>query len=297
RLLLLTVRVPLPILNRPLRVWESAVIGLQAPTYLLLVIPGGIYATAYRAVGLFARGAMIGNIFRLPGLGPSGGVLLLAANPSLFALATFGMSVAVTGFIGLDIRRVIPHSRGIHLGLAAAKRGCSRLGGGSWHFWLISLAQAVNQQGVVLVVAGALTPEAVAIYTAHRTLANIPGFVGSLVQGPMLPEFSAFWARNELAELRRWALSAIRFVVVTSGVAGFTIWVSASTAYPLWTGRHLPLQSVLLAVLVSQAILSAGWRTSIWGLLAANRHRAVAAWSLGNALVTLALTAFLCSKL
>jgi len=50
-------------------------------------------------------------------------------------------------------------------------------------------------------------------------------------------------------------------------------------------------------VLVTQAILSAGWTTSVWSLLAANRHRAVAAWSLANALVALALAAILSRRM
>lgn len=295
--LLLAIRVPLPILNRPLQVWEASVIGLQAPMYVLLTIPGGIYATAYRAVGMFTRGAMIGNVFRLGGFAVSAGLLLLSATPPIYALALCGVGAALTGFIGWDIRRAIPQSRGIQLSLAAARKGCSRLGGGSWHFWTISVAQAINQQGIVLIVAGALTPEAVAIYTTHRTLANISGFVGSLVQGPMLPEFSAFWARNELEQLRRWALSSIRFVIVASGISALALWIAGPVVYPLWTGRHLSLQPVLLAVLVTQAILSAGWTTSVWSLLAANRHRAVAAWSLANALVALALAAILSRRM
>lgn len=287
-LLLFAVRIPLPILDRPLQVWEAWVIGLQTPTYALLAIPGGIYATAYRAVGMFTRGAMVGNLFRLGGIAVSIGFLLLSASPPIYAWAMFGVGAALTGFIGWDVRRVVPQSHPIKIGLAAARQGWSRLGGGSWYFWIISVAQALNQQGIVLIIAGALTPEAVAIYTTHRTLANIPAFVSSFVQGPMLPEFSGFWARNELEQLRRWALSVIRVVVVVSGIAGFTLWISCPLVYPLWTGRHLQLQPVLLAVFVTQAILSAGWTTSVWSLLAANRHRAVAAWSLANALVALA---------
>jgi O-antigen/teichoic acid export membrane protein len=292
-LLLFAVRVPVPILGRPLQVWEAWVIGLQAPTYVLLIIPGGIYATAYRAVGMFTRGTMIGNGFRLGGIAVSTGFLLLSASPAMYALAMSGVGATLTGFISWDIRRVIPQSRGIRIGPASARKGWSRLGAGSWHFWIISVAQAINQQGIVLIIAGTLTPEAVAIYATHRTLANIPAFVGSLVQGPMLPELSGFWARNELEQLRRWALSAIRIVVVASGIAALALWVAGPVVYPLWTGRHLSLQPALLAVLISQAILSAGWTTSVWSLLAANHHRAVAAWSFANALVALTLAAIL----
>src|SRR5262249_52269263 len=46
------------------------------------------------------------------------------------------------------------------------------------------------------------------------------------------------------------------------------------------------VRPTLLALLVFQGVLAAGWSTASWPLLAANRHDEVAKWSLLNSLLT-----------
>jgi O-antigen/teichoic acid export membrane protein len=272
------------------------VAGSQAFLFLLLSIPGGVYATVYRAVGMFTRGAMVGNVFRLVTVGVSAALLLSSAGPVVFALGTLGVSAALTGYIVFDTRRVIPESRKLVIGLGPAIRGWSRLAGGAWHFWLIAVAQAINQQGIVLIIAGVLTPEAVAVYTTHRTLASIPGYVSALVQGPVMPELSALWAKKRMEELRHWALGAVRLVVVATGIGGLAVWVATPLIYRAWTNKRLEVAPFLLGLLICQAVLAAGWSTSVWSMLAANRHRTVARWWLANAGVTLALAGLFTSR-
>src|SRR5262249_7504831 len=135
------------------------------------------------------------------------------------------------------------------------------------------------------------------LYTTHRTLASIPGYVRLLLEGPVVPELSTLWAKRQIEDLRRWALRAVRVVVFVTSVSGLAVWVAAPVLYPVWTGRQLNVQPLLLAILIGQAILGAGWRSSVWSMLAVNRHRALARWWLANAVVTLGLTGFLTPRL
>lgn len=291
-LLLGFLRFPLPGLGRPLETWEAWVLGLLGANLLILSIPGGVYVTAYRASGLFARGAMVGNMVRGLSIGVSVGLLSRSVRPEIYAAGMLGMGALLTAVIVWDMRRCIPGCRGLRMSIAETRKGWDYLGG-AIYFWLIAVAQAARQQGVLLVLAAVASPAVVALYATHRTLANIPNYAGVLLQGPLLPELSFLWAQKHLSDLCRATFMAIKTVILVTGVLAIFLWLCVPLIYPVWTGRHLQVQPLLLGLLLIQGVLAAGWATSSWGLLAVNHHRPLAFWSLGNAAVTIGLAVWL----
>jgi len=293
--LLVAFKVPLPGLARPLVAWEVWVLALLGVNCLLLSIPGGVYVTAYRATGLFVRGAMMGNVVRFLGIGLSVGLLWASAGLEVYALSVLGTGLVLTSIIIWDTRRCIPECRSVDVSLAAGLRGSTHLRG-AIYFWLLALAQTVKQQGVILILAAAATPAVVSLYATHRTIANIPGYFPVLVLGPLMPEFSFLWAQDRLSDLCRATFSSIRIVVIMTGAAAIFLWLSSPLIYNVWTSGRFELEPLLLAVLLVQGVLAAGWATSAWSLLASNRNRSVAMWSLLNAAITISLATFLVRK-
>jgi O-antigen/teichoic acid export membrane protein len=285
-----------PGFGRSLLAWEAWVIALQGVALVLLAIPGGVYATIYRAAGLFSRGAMIGNVFRACGLALSALLLFLRTSPVTFAASSILIGLSLTTFIVLDTRRVLPQCKGIKISPREARAGLSQLGRGASHYWLISLAQMLNQQGVILVIVRVLGSAALPLYVTHKILSNIPGYIGALVQGPAAPELSRLWATGQMDRLSNLALRLIRALIVLTGIGAVVIWLCAPSLYPLWTGRVLAVDSGLLAILLVQAVIAAGWSSASWCLLAANRPQPVAGWSVANGLLTLLLVAWLAAK-
>jgi O-antigen/teichoic acid export membrane protein len=216
-------------------------------------------------------------------------MLTLSVSPRDYATGIFLAGLLSSAAFIWDLRRRIPESRNVRIGLTEARQGWAQLGKDSWHFWVMSLAQTANQNGIVLIVAAMLAPEMVVLYTTHRTLSNVSNFIGTVFQGPLLPEFSRLWAKDQLSELSRSVFLSIRIVVLLTGVAALLIWLSAPLLYSLWTGRHFAVHPLLLAILLIQGLLAAGWLTSGWAMMAANRHRLMAGWFLLNAILTLLL--------
>ncbi len=284
---------PVPGLWRRLHGWEAWVLVLQSASFLIFSVPGGVYATIYRATGLFVRGAMLGNIFRLLELLAGAVALSLSASPPAFAAVFLAVNSLATGVLVWDSRRCIPEACELRLSWTAAKEGWKRLGIGSLQFWSISLARTINAQGLVLVAAAATHPAAVALYSTHRTLANIPANLGAVVQAPVLPELSSLWAQGLSENLQRGAMLSVRVVTWLTGISALAILLSGPVLYPWWTGQRLTIDNTLLAIMLIQALLSAGWATAGWPMLAANRHRGVALCSIGNALLTLLLAVWL----
>ena len=287
-LLFLFLHLPIPGLGRRLQKWEAWVMLWLSVNYLLVTIPGAVYAASFRASGLFALGAMVNNLCLLVGLLFSLELLYLAVDPQAYAGGLLAVGLFNSAAILFVTRRRIPETQCLRISLADARGGMAHRSGALW-FWLISLAQAAMNQGLIMVLAMTTKPLAVALYATHRTVANMSGYAGALLQGPLLPELSFLWAQNRLPELRQTSFLTVRVLVFAVGLAGIGIWLAAPLTYPVWARRRLQLNELLLVVLLVQGVLAAGWSTSSWCVLATNHHRQVAIWSLGNAAITLAL--------
>ena len=292
-LLLALQNVPLPGLGRPLERWEAWVVAILAFNLVLISLPGGIWVTVYRAAGVFARGAMVGNVVRSLGLIALIGLLYAPVTPVVYAAGMSGIGVLLVLAIVWDTRRCIPGCRSVRISLTEARRGWAYLGGGAIDFWLISVAQSINQQGVVLILAASVSPAVVAVYATHRALSNISAYAGILVEGPLIPELSFLWARQRLSELCKTTFIAMKTVLLLTGATAALLWLSAPIIFPLWTGSHIRADPLLLGILLVQGVLQAGWMTSSWSRVAANHHRPLAFWSIANACTTLVLAAWL----
>jgi O-antigen/teichoic acid export membrane protein len=292
-LLAMIPQLPFPGLNRSMNLDERLVILFMSAT-LLISIPGGVYVTAYRATGLFARGTMVGNILRSVGLGLSAGLLYIHASPGIYAAGIFGHGILMTMAVIWDTQRQITQCRGVRISFTYAKEGMSYLGG-SLYFWIMALAGAINQQGVLLLLT-AVSPVAVALFATHRTVAGLLRYISTLLQGPLWPEFSFLWAGKLYPKIERLVVTSTALSMLGSGVVAVLLYLFIPYIYPVWTGKKLDLHIPLLSVLLLQGVLAAGWYTVSWGLMASNQHRQLAVWMLLNALVTIILAALLVGR-
>lgn len=272
---------------------EAVALLLLGANAVIFSVPGGVYATVYRATGQFARGMAIGNVTRVANIG--GSIVLLAAGATPASIAAWLLATAAAGTAALviDSRRVIPECRDIRVTPARAAAGVRRLARGSMHFWLIGAAIEVTQQTVVLILAALASPAAVAAYATHRLLATLPGRLTALAQGPVAPELSFLWARRQHADLTDVSLFATTIVMGLSVVVAAALWAVAPAVYGAWTTNSIEFDAALLCVLLVQGIAASGWQTSAWGLMATNQHHALAGWSAARAVVTIVLASLL----
>jgi len=270
----LFVTVPVPGFHRSINRAEAEVLLALGGRFLLLSMPGGVYATVYRATGLYARGSIMGTAGVIVNVVASAALLYVQASPAILAWSMFVVGFAITIAIVIDSRSSVPESRALRIGLAQAYAGRTYLRG-AIHFWLLALAQSFTQQGVLVVLAATASPIVVATYATHRTLASVANYVGVLVQGPVLPELSYLWAEQRMRDLSAAVFVAIRTVVILTGAAALGVWLATPTFYPVWTRHRLEIQPAILLVLLIQSVLAAGWSTASWPLFASNRHRSI----------------------
>lgn len=279
---------PIAVLAAFLAPADMWVLGAMSAVTLFFGIPVGVYLTVYRGTGLFVRGMMLGNALRLGGVAISAAALSVGISLKGYAISMLAVAAFQTAAIVWDTRNMIPACRDVRIGFRSALAGRSYLKG-SVYCWLIAVAQSLMQQGLIFILAVHASSSDVAIYATHRTLANISGYAGLLLLGPMIPEIAFFWANDRFFEVQNVTILSIKYVVIATGALAAVLWLTAPLIYPLWTGKQLTIDSVLLFVLLLQGVLAAGWATSAWGLLATNQFRPLAGWYLANAVVTIGL--------
>jgi O-antigen/teichoic acid export membrane protein len=262
---------------------------------ILIGIPGGVYVTAYRATGRLARGMMVNNAVRLIGLLCFIVVLALGLTPLVFAVATLAQSLILSAVMVLDLVRQVPFARRAKLNLQMAWMGRQHLSG-SLFFWILALANALNYQGIILVLNANVAPALIALYVTQRTAAGLIGYISNLIQPPLWAELTFLHARQRHEDLVRVVLLSVKIVSLLSSIAGVGLWILLPIVYPLWTNGQLHFDPLLFAVILVQTVLFAEWMSCGWVLMASNQHRSLAGWALGNAVITLSLAVLLAPR-
>lgn len=296
-LLLTVVSFPLLTLpghDGPLNLSERFIIFFMGSA-LLMAVPGGVWVQSYRATGLFVRGTMVANILNVMGLLCYIAILALGASPMIYAASFLVVSTIGTLYVIWDIRHIIPETRRINLSFASAWAGRFHVSG-SFHFWIMALGNGLKQQGVIIILAAAVSPVMVALYATHRVITGLVAYVSSIIQPAVWPEMTFLYAKGRRDDLNYLLLLTIRLVVLLSCGAALILLIFGPLIYLTWLGRKLDFHPILMFFLVSQIILFAGWSTSGWSLLASNQHRKIAYWSLANSLFTILIAIILVPK-
>jgi O-antigen/teichoic acid export membrane protein len=258
-------------------------------TNFLIAIPGGVYVKIYQSCGLFARAGMIGNTMQVVSLGLLVLLLYEGVTPPLYAAGVLLTGIMTSSVIIWDSRRQIDWCRNIHISIGGARKAVSYLGA-SFYFWLISLAQALKLQGILLVLATFASPVAVALYATHRLLSNAAAYVGSALNAPLWPELTFLWADKQYARLERVILLSIKLVVFLGGVGTLLVWIAGPVFYSVWTRNHLQFVAALLAIMMIQSVLVLGYSSTSWVLMSTNCPKAIGICYTANAVLTIGLS-------
>lgn len=142
----------------------------------------------------------------------------------------------------------------------------------------LPIAQAVNIQGMVLVVGIVLGPIPVVVFATLRTLTRFALQGGSTVNNSLEPELAFAWGRQDKPLLRK---------LYTFGLAG-SFWIALSAAVALyflgawilafWTHHKVMMDAALFDWLLLTSVVGAIWYGGLILRRATNRHLGAAFW-------------------
>lgn len=249
---------------------------------VLVTLPDGVTHAGFRAGGEYALHFGLHSVVRL--LQFSGvWIAALAGGGPLAAAGIFlGVrALATAAFALLVVRR----HRWLRYGTAHARRTeLRRLLNPAMANMAIPLAQALNIQGMVVVVGAVLGPLAVVVFSTLRTLTRLAAQMVMIVAQAAEPELAAAHGAGNRELLSRLLTHALRgglwlALLVAAGLALF-----GESILGLWTHGQVAMDSVLFGWLLASAVASILWFGGLIVLKAANRHlRAAAVYVIASA--------------
>lgn len=256
--------------------------------YGALALQGSLFMAVMRAEGAFARSttveatvqlleALAVALVALRGLGP------LAAALALLAVRGIGLCCHV-----LLARR---HAAWLRLRAGAADRAVMRqLLRPALAAMMLPLATAGLLQGTALAIGAAAGAAAVPVYTSLRTLSRVGLQLLMTVNLPILPEFTAEYARGNRDWVLRIAGGLASFNAL-AGLAGGAILVAfGNRLLGLWTHGAIQAPEPMLWLTGAAILASTVWNPLSNLLVAVNRHeRFTIAFAIGVA-ITVPLT-------
>lgn len=142
----------------------------------------------------------------------------------------------------------------------------------------LPLAQAVNIQGMVLVVGGVLGPLAVVVFATLRTLARL-ALQGVLsVSHALEPELAFAWGAGDKPLLRRLYLYGLAASFWLALAAGVVLHFLGSWIVGVWTHHQVAMNMLLFDWLILSSVAGACWYSGLILRKAANRHLRAAIW-------------------
>lgn len=240
-----------------------------AAAEMLVRLPNAVTDAGFRAGGDYPFHVALTSTFRLLQFAGVWTVALAGGSPAAATAAFFSVRVVATPFSA-----AVLHYR--HRWLWSTEQT-------GWKELLplikpamanlaLPLAQALNIQGMVLVVGTLLGPIQVVVFSTLRTLTRLALQMVLAVSNSAEPEIAAAYGsgdRRLMHSIFRHVLSAgmwLAFLVA----AGLTLF--GSSIVRLWTHGSVQMNHALFALLLLSAVASVLWYGSLIVLKAANAH-------------------------
>ncbi|WP_018609037.1 lipopolysaccharide biosynthesis protein [Uliginosibacterium gangwonense] len=252
---------------------KSKYVILILVSYVLIGLQANIFNTAYRAVGHYAYGTLLGNAARLIEWSVSVLVLWCKGDVQTLALSMLACKAATTIVI---LTLSIKLSPWLKLGFAHARISeIRRLFKPALAFIAFPLGLALALQGMILVIGIVLGSAAVVIYSTYRTLTRFLVQMVTLLNQSAWPEISAAYGekRMDIVSQLHGKISAITFwmgLLAVTLLSFFGKWIVS-----VWTHHSFEQNSILLMLMLLAAFTNVLWQTSWVLLMATNQHQKI----------------------
>lgn len=255
--------------------WVLIVLAFQ----FLFSLPHGILLGVYRAVGMYPRGVMLGNMIPLLQLVMT--ALLLWEQSSMLVIAGIQLVpyvlVAVVALIDLEKRfpeLQVCSLRGVSFRLALS------FVRPSLYFLIIQLAQMVSIQGSVLAVGAALGSAQVVLFGVLRTMVFSARQILGLLSHPAWPEITRLDALGEKKKLRRLFLIVFNMTMLATLAIATILHLFGNEIFRLWLGDKVPYSQSAMDMFLVYVLFNVLWTTCSHLPMALNRHASLARLSL-----------------
>jgi O-antigen/teichoic acid export membrane protein len=245
------------------------VLWLLASQVFLQLLDGLTHA-GFRANSQYARHVAFQATTRLLQFGGIWLAAILDAGPVAAAGAFLGVRLLTTPLFALVL--VLRH-RWLSYGVShASTRELRRLYRPALANMAIPLGNALNIQGMVLVVGAVLGPVAVVVFSTLRTLTRLALQMVLVVSRAAEPELATAYGAGNAALMKSLYVHALRGGLWLSLLAVLGLALLGTPILEVWTQGKVPMNDALFGWLLASAVATTLWDSPLAVLRAANRH-------------------------
>ncbi len=253
---------------------DTRLIILLLSLAVLLGMQETLFQAAFRCVGKYPLGTMAKSLVVLAAfLSTMVGVGLHLSPVPVAALYTAVNAVGVFA-LWILLKREVPW---IRFGMRHAEWAViRRLTSPALSFMSFPLVNALNFQGILVVIGYAMGPVAVVTFNTARTISRSAAQGMNLINTSVWPEMSAAFGTGamdvaRMLHRRACQVSLLMCLSITLAAAVLGDWI-----WKVWTVGKVPTDPVLLNIMLFQMVLSAFWFTSSVVPMATNQHQRMA---------------------
>lgn len=267
----------------PLEDWLgfSSMTALEIRMTLLLLVAfvlagfqGGLLNGGFWVAGRYSISMYFIAVMQVLEFGGLATAVSLGGGPVQAACGYLSGRLIGIGLMGLGQRRVTPW---LKHGLSyASLTELRRLAIPAFASLAFPLGNALNIQGMRLVVGLVLGPSAVALFAPLRTLSRLAMQPATIINRLIEPELALAYGAKNNSLLQRLFVTSCRLALWGCLGACLLMGPGAYWIFPAWTGGRVTIQWATYLVLLGGVVINSIWYTALMVPYAINRHGPIA---------------------
>ena len=284
----------------PIKIWlnlthltenEVRIITLLLALYVIVGMQTSLLVAGFTCEGNYAIGVFYASLVRLFEFGIVILVVYLGASPTMGAL--FFLAMRGIGTIAMRLV-LIKKSPWIVYGYCQAKFSTiRRLAKPALACFSFPLGNAINNQGIIILIASLLSPTDVVVFSTLRTLSRLALQLMGMIKNAVSPEISAAYAMKNMALARKLHRHACQVSIWLSFFTVAGLITTGDWIIRIWTQGEIVMSFSLFYLMLITIIFSSFWYTSLVVITAVNQHQRVAFFYLMINIFSLVLANFM----
>jgi O-antigen/teichoic acid export membrane protein len=253
---------------------ELRMVLLLLVVHVLVGFQGGLLNGGFWCSGRYPLGMTLASTTQLIEFAALAAAVALGGGPVQAALAYLAGRVLGTLLTRVALKRATPWLR---YGLAKASlQEIRRLAAPAFASLAFPLGNALNIQGMRLVVGLALGPAAVVVFAALRTLSNFATQPRAVVNRLIEPELGLAFGAGDKELFSRLFLRGCQAALWLCLLVAVTLLLIGPWLWPIWTQGEVEMHWLLFLILLTAAVANSIWYTALMVPYATNRHGRIA---------------------
>lgn len=258
---------------------EVQVVLLVLIAHVLVGFQGGLINGGFWASGRYPLGMAFSSTTQLIEFVAMAAAVALGGGPASAALVYLSGRIVGTILTRLALKQATPW---LIYGIANSSFAeIRRLSSPAFASLAFPLGNALNIQGVRLIIGVTLGPAAVAVFAPLRTLSNFVIQPRTIVNRLIQPELGLAFGANNQGLFDRLFLQGCQVTLWIGVGVLFVLLLAAPWIWPIWTQGQAALPWPLFLFLLAAALVNSLWHTALMVPYATNRHGRIAVIYIG----------------